>query len=351
MGINVKLRFIITVMTLSSLLGMHAAFAMQSYGPTKTNETLWSIAKNHRPAKVTVDQAALAIAKLNPKAFQGADFVLRPHSYLRLPTTSTEVKSALGLNAVSVNHAKAKTQSQPKLAAEKPKYQPKPYLSKKTYSSPVLSQSTEAANQAAAAQIAQLTQQLNAANQKVDLLEQQLDGNSSGFPWSSLWFILWALSSISLYMVYRHYKRGGAVEDQDPSLNEQLKEARGKTEPIIISVSEKEPENPFEQGELDIPADETTAVQKSEQEELEDEVEEPEEVPATPEIEALLQQIETDPYNLELRMQVLELYASVSDLAGFNQQSQDMLSHNLMMEGDEVWTKVRALYLNTWIYA
>jgi FimV-like protein len=325
---------------------------MQSYGPTKANETLWSIASKHHPAKVTVEQTALAIVKLNPKAFQGGGYVLRAHSYLKLPTTSSEVKSALNLGAVSSTHTKPPVVSKAvKQKPVKPKLQAKSLVKKQPHSAQVAPQVVEFNNQAAAAQIAQLTQQLNAANQKVDLLEQQLDGNATGFPWSSLWFILWALSSISLYMVYRHYRHTEKNEIEDSGINEQVRESRGKSEPIIISVSEKQPENPFEQGELDIPTDETISVQKNLQADAEQETEEPEEMQATPEIEALLQQIETDPYNLELRMQLLELYASVSDQAGFNQQSRDMLIHNLMMEGDEVWTKVRTLYLNTWIYA
>jgi FimV-like protein len=333
---------------------------MQSYGPTKANETLWSIASRHHPAKVTVEQTALAIVKLNPKSFQGSDYVLRLHSYLRLPTTASEVKSVLGLTAVSTANSKAKASSKlnkPVVKSARTVSSAKSVHPHKLPSADhrAVSPQPMPPQQAYLSQIAELNQQLTAANQQIASLQQQLsDSNSNvnGFPWASLWFILWALTSVSLYMVYRRYKSAETVEtEDDANLKAQLKEARGKTEPIIISVSEKEPENPFQQGELDIPANEIGLNEQSLAETTDNETEQAEDMPATPEIQALLQQIETDPYNLELRMELLELYANASDQAGFNQQSREMLNHNLMMEGDEVWSKVRALYLNTWVYA
>ncbi|MDF2530000.1 MAG: ATPase [Gammaproteobacteria bacterium] len=362
-----KLRLIFKTMTLGLLLAVNTGLAMQTYGPTKANETLWSIASRHHPAKVSVDQTALAIVKLNPKAFQGADYVLRSHSYLKLPTTALEVKSALAPASLSSSNSKAKVAAKPtksKPAPARPVAVNKSNVQAVKPSRPVKTASQlhqsppkhwiepQYETQTTQVQVAQLSQQLAAANQQIATLQQQANGAADSFPWASLWFILWALTAISLFMIYRRYKSSEVIADGQPNIDAQVNEARGKTEPIIISVSEKAPENPFEQGELDIPVTEGEAPESSVDSNMEqDQVEGLEEKQATPEVQSLLQQIETDPYNLELRMELLELYADLSDQAGFDQQSHDMVNHNLMMEGDEVWTKVRSLYLNTWIYA
>ncbi|OCH16400.1 FimV/HubP family polar landmark protein [Aliivibrio sp. 1S128] len=58
------------------------------YGPTKENETLWSIASDINPSNTTsVQQTLLAIYRLNPHAFENNNIHgLEPNSRLRLPT-------------------------------------------------------------------------------------------------------------------------------------------------------------------------------------------------------------------------------------------------------------------------
>lgn len=58
------------------------------YGPTKGNETLWSIASDINPSNTTsVQQTLLAIYRLNPHAFENNNIHgLEPNSRLRLPT-------------------------------------------------------------------------------------------------------------------------------------------------------------------------------------------------------------------------------------------------------------------------
>ncbi|MDO8954897.1 MAG: hypothetical protein Q7V63_08625 [Gammaproteobacteria bacterium] len=341
----VKLTQILKAAAFSGLwLMAHSSMAMQSYGPTKPNETLWTIASHHHPAKISIDQAALAIVKLNPKAFKGADYVLRARSYLKLPTTATEVRTALNLPVLRASH-------------DKPKYLAKPIPKKLQVAkshhvkrAPV-NHVYQASSAPVSIEIAQLTKQLAAANQQTASLQQQLDNANTGFPWASLWFILWGLTVVSMYMLHRHYKANALFEEQDDPISPRQKSTE-KTEPIIISVSEKPIKNPFEQCELDIPSSDTVVLTKvvaSKAAEVTEDVSEA--IPATPEIEALLQEIETDPYNLELRMQVLECYINQGDRAGFDQQSRDMVTHNVMMEGDELWIKLRALYLDTWVYS
>ena len=58
------------------------------YGPTRGNETLWSIASKLRPDNsVSVQQTLLAIYRLNPQAFENQNIhSLLPASHLRVPS-------------------------------------------------------------------------------------------------------------------------------------------------------------------------------------------------------------------------------------------------------------------------
>ena len=58
------------------------------YGPTRSDETLWSIASRVNPSNTTsVQQTLLAIYRLNPQAFENNNIHgLAPNSRLRLPT-------------------------------------------------------------------------------------------------------------------------------------------------------------------------------------------------------------------------------------------------------------------------
>ncbi|MGR6834526.1 FimV/HubP family polar landmark protein [Aliivibrio wodanis] len=62
--------------------------ATKVYGPTRDDETLWSIASRMNPSNTTtVQQTLLAIYRLNPQAFENNNIHgLEPNSRLRLPT-------------------------------------------------------------------------------------------------------------------------------------------------------------------------------------------------------------------------------------------------------------------------
>ena len=62
--------------------------ATKMYGPTREDETLWSIASRVNPSNTTsVQQTLLAIYRLNPQAFENNNIHgLEPNSRLRLPT-------------------------------------------------------------------------------------------------------------------------------------------------------------------------------------------------------------------------------------------------------------------------
>ena len=74
--------------TSTAVNGLLSEKVASIYGPTKEDETLWSIAKAYRPEKsVSVAQTVLATYKLNSKAFEDHNIHgLIPGSILRLPT-------------------------------------------------------------------------------------------------------------------------------------------------------------------------------------------------------------------------------------------------------------------------
>ena len=75
-----------------------------TYGVTDRDDTLWAIASRSRPAGASVQQAMLAIARLNPEAFIGGNINLVKAGYvLRLPNESEALSLAASeaINAVA----------------------------------------------------------------------------------------------------------------------------------------------------------------------------------------------------------------------------------------------------------
>ncbi|MFP6829017.1 MAG: FimV/HubP family polar landmark protein [Gammaproteobacteria bacterium] len=56
-----------------------------TYGPVRSAETLWSIAEQHRPNGVTMDQMVVALYRANPQVFDGNMNTLYLGSILRIP--------------------------------------------------------------------------------------------------------------------------------------------------------------------------------------------------------------------------------------------------------------------------
>ena len=56
-----------------------------TYGPVRSAETLWSIAEQHRPNGVTMDQMVVALYRANPQVFDGNMNTLHLGSILRIP--------------------------------------------------------------------------------------------------------------------------------------------------------------------------------------------------------------------------------------------------------------------------
>ncbi len=89
------------------------------FGPTRENQTLWSIASELRPSRnVSVQQTLLAIYRINPQAFDNQNIhELIPGSRLRVPSLE-QVRSATTEQAVAIMKAHELRLKQPK--PEKP---------------------------------------------------------------------------------------------------------------------------------------------------------------------------------------------------------------------------------------
>lgn len=78
------------ILTLLLACSQNIAFAnIEQYGPTQTNETLWSIANQYKKPNMTMTQLMLAFFNSNPGAFYNGNMNrLKQGVYLKVPTDS-----------------------------------------------------------------------------------------------------------------------------------------------------------------------------------------------------------------------------------------------------------------------
>jgi pilus assembly protein FimV len=78
-----------------------ASRGANSYGPVKATDTLWEIARDHRPGNASIHQTMLAIQKANPKAFIRNNInLMRKGQVLRIPSES-EIRALNNRRAIS----------------------------------------------------------------------------------------------------------------------------------------------------------------------------------------------------------------------------------------------------------
>ncbi|MBU2897309.1 FimV/HubP family polar landmark protein, partial [Vibrio hepatarius] len=94
------------------------------YGPTSSQETLWSIASRLRPsASVTVQQTLLAVYQLNPQAFANQNIhELIPGSTLRIPSLAQaqSVSTQGAVNIMAAHQARLSGNSAPVASRSQP---------------------------------------------------------------------------------------------------------------------------------------------------------------------------------------------------------------------------------------
>ena len=331
--------------------------AMTSYGPVKRGETLWTIAKKTHPKHVSVANMMQAIEKLNPKAFDNLNTgVLRVGSKLEVPTTVAEVKQALNQAAATTTQSAASTAAATPSASAAtstdtaastsvstsatddaatngtptvpvtPKYNKmnKPQLLAAIGQLQQQVQSAQQTQAAAQEQAQQVQQQLDQAQQKMIQLEQnvsQLQDQVSSFPWSWLWFVLFALcGGTYIWRTGRLAKIRAKSEGENPS------------DPKSVNLEEVATSD---EGNGSIMANVMIAMAEGDYNAAKG---------------LLISGIRKDHDSLELRMKLLEVYAQLNDRNAFNAESEYMLKHGLVHEHDDNWKIVRTMYLKKWVY-
>ena len=148
------------------------------YGPTRGDETLWSIATKLRPSNnVSVQQTLFAIYRLNPQAFENQNIhSLLPSSNLRVPSLA-QVRSTSTEQAVAVMNshlAKLNTPSavRPSIAQPQP-VQPKPAIARTPTTPAADSKTTPDARPAQKPMIPKLGE-MNALEAQLEVSETEL---------------------------------------------------------------------------------------------------------------------------------------------------------------------------------
>ena len=109
--------------------------AASTYGPTKQDETLWSIATRLRPNdQLSVQQTLLAIYRLNPQAFENQNIhELIPGSKLRIPSqaqvqdeTTQEAIRLMNEHRAKLNRERTGAPRAPRAVAAQPVTRPQP---------------------------------------------------------------------------------------------------------------------------------------------------------------------------------------------------------------------------------
>jgi hypothetical protein len=54
--------------------------------------------------------------------------------------------------------------------------------------------------------------------------------------------------------------------------------------------------------------------------------------------------------DLDLRLQLLEVYAESNQKSAFDRQVEQIQKRGLVVEGDPNWRVIRQLYVDTWVY-
>ena len=312
-------------------------FAMQSVGPIQSGNSVWKIAQTYRPSGVSMMHMVNAIYRANPNVFPGgSQGPLRVGVTLQVPSTAQEVETALKTAPITASRA-SQTIAPSQGAA----------LTQMQSTVLQLKQMVKIAQQSKAqveAEVTSLNQQLSQLQAKNQQLQATLSNQSnSGFSWGWLWFALLALGACGVaYKRYRPNKKGMAsvkpmkknkpTSQTEPEVeiqeNLELKEEpRFGEAPVVEETMESEPtvvqtEVAGEEGPDGIFSDERAE---------------------------LMNLIEQDPNNVELRLKLLELLVRVGDQPSFDQESKYVLD-NMVEAGSPMWSKIRGLYLNKWVY-
>ncbi len=345
---------------LVGLLLFANVYATTTY-TVKRGDTLWGIAKHHRPSRsVSIDNMIKAIRMLNPTIFSAGSNALSIGVQLTLPSTNKEVAKALGkpvvASAPSKSYSEKSTSQQP---AKKPKstgnglpFQEHPQQTQVQILQNNVMELRQVATMAQKSvtelqrKNSNLTQQLQQKQQAVTALQSKLSTaqGQGRFPWAWLWFVLFIIVLAVFWYQQRKSQQGtgrgeaasrfGLKSDRKKmnmsdyaSLNEQVNRYEVEAGEVVKPrVDLGESNQLLMQVESDISQGNYAFAEKK-----------------------LKHAIWEDKKNIVLRMKLLEVYSLMGNKREFNKVSEYMLKHLVSEDSDE-WAQVRKLYLNTWVY-
>ena len=334
----------------------------------QSGETIDGIAAKYKPSTVSSMDMVIAVRSANPGVEKKG---LQSGTKLKIPTNSAEVRQAL-TGQIVASKSVAPPPLKPKAVVVKPTVA-KPVVTKPVTVKPTVAKSVVTKPVAIkpivakpvpvvvdnSSQVANLQQALQLSQAEVTNLINQLNQLSqtpppptrslSLFSFGDVWFVLW-VGTLILWMRSRLKSRRippvahVVSEPIEPSIAvETLVDVTSHPEPVPHDFNEEE----WRQVELDIPASDAPAQTHMP---LSPSFSIEEEEALSGEQKNIVDAIAGDHDNLDWHMALLEFHIKTLNKAGFKRHMDTTARTGLMAEGDGLWERVRAMYLNAWIY-
>ena len=286
-----------------------SANAMTTYGPTKRGDTTWQLAKRFHIKGVSMTDMMSAIQQLNSDAFGGPNgATLSIGQTLQIPTTKLEVEQALQADQAQAEQA-APSEQTPVNPAQQV-----------TTAAPVVAAPSAPATAATPT--------------------PAVDSGFSVSIWACVWFVLFVIT-LALYLRSRWLVQKLRMTHHIVTHRLGVSRRSGEQAPREVSryntlgmkprdpskmVSGSEENKVLAEVNSDIAAQQYETAEKK-----------------------LLNGIRQNKMNLDLRMKLLEVYVATNNQSAFSKQAEYLLKH-MITESDEMWSRVRNMYLKKWVY-
>jgi hypothetical protein len=320
-----RVAFFLSCVSLSSW-----SLAYVDYGPIKPGDSLWKIASSHHIPHVSTQKMVHAIEALNPSMKK-----LKVGATLKVPSTLEEVKSALGVVTPSPAAEKSVVASPAAtvLTTEVATPTPSPSTASEGHAS---SSTTQLISSKPVGGETNNTGVLNkpVTTENHPAMTVVHDEGTSFWAW--LWFfglvLVVGFGWKNRYKLFSHLRGGKDIAARRLGLNRGDHEEAFDTNPLWTKGQPSYTETSRKKGDSMAEA----MIQMAEGEYSEAK-------------ETLLNAVESDPKNIDLRMKLLEVSVALDDRELFKKESDYLLEH-LMDQADPRWGKIKSMYLRKWAY-